>query len=714
MVKKKKVCFISHNRNTQEYITDQLTTYLGQYLEVTGISLEEMKSEESIGDYDFYITSSNNVCEKIFNEKFCRLNVLLADRALSTENIDKVFELKRGTKALMVGNTYQTAVRGIELVKKIGIDYIELVPYYPDCNPDIAFGVDTAITTGSAHLIPKSVDKIIDLGVVGLDLSTYVELITKLQLPSELINNISQTYLREIYDLSLRRQIAAQDNYDIKKRFEVILNTVNEAIISVDDEGIIQLINDWAENLIGIDKSRYIGRPFNQLISSIEIRDLLGGNNHLENDIRRIKGVDYVVSSTAVVGNSNHLSGIIFSFKKVGEVQKIETKIRRELKDKNHVAKYEFQDIVGDSPEITYLTALAKRFSKTDFTVLIEGESGTGKELIAQAIHNSSMRSLGPFVAINLAALPENLVESELFGYEEGAFTGAKKTGKSGLFEEAHNGTIFLDEIGDASLDVQKKLLRVLEEKEVRRVGGSSIIPINVRVIAATNKNLFQLVQRQEFRSDLYYRLCAVSLSSPPLRDRGEDIVSLFNRFTDRNFRQGPSINLSDEVRNFFLSYDWPGNIRELENVANYICAMMLDGDRVLMEHLPMYLQRVFRDRALSPGIQNTSRARDGASLKAITEGLQKADQLEAAVGILQEIRIASMLDKGVGRNYLRSQLLRKGLSYKDYRLRKLLDNLSALGLIEQGVTKQGSKISKLGIEFLDCHMDIGQSMDQG
>jgi hypothetical protein len=127
-----------------------------------------------------------------------------------------------------------------------------------------------------------------------------------------------------------------------------------------------------------------------------------------------------------------------------------------------------------------------------------------------------------------------------------------------------------------------------------------------------------------------------------------------------------------------------------------------------------MYLQRVFRDRALSPGIQNTSRARDGASLKAITEGLQKADQLEAAVGILQEIRIASMLDKGVGRNYLRSQLLRKGLSYKDYRLRKLLDNLSALGLIEQGVTKQGSKISKLGIEFLDCHMDIGQSMDQG
>ncbi len=702
MVEKKKICFISHNRNTQEYITKQLITYLGEYVLVKGISFEELKEDEEVGEYDFYLTSSFDVCKKIFNENFCKINVLLADRALNIENIDKVFELERGTKALMVGNTYQTAARGINLINKIGIDYIELIPYFPGCDSNIADGISTAITTGSPHLIPKSVRKVIDLGVVGLDLSTFVELITELEIPNEVINNVSQNYLREIYELSLRRQIAAQDNFDIKKRFEKIINTVSEAIISIDEKGDIQLINNWAENLLGIDKAEYFGKHFKELIHNVDIQDVLEQGHQLENEIRKIRGVDYVVNSTSVIDSTDHLAGVVFSLKKVGEVQKIETKIRRELKDKNHVAKYEFDDIIGESYEIKYLMQLARKFAKTDFTVLIEGESGTGKELIAQAIHNSSRRTLGPFVAINLAALPENLVESELFGYEEGAFTGAKKTGKHGLFEDAHNGTIFLDEIGDASLEVQKKLLRVLEEREVRRVGGSSIIPINVRVIAATNKDLYQMVKKDEFRSDLYYRLCAISLASPALRERGEDIIELVLHFSHIFFKGQKIVQLSDEVKAFLLSYDWPGNIRELENVVNYLCTMLTDDNHVTIEHLPIYMQKKYRNKGNEKQVKAELHSHEDDRMDTIVTGLKKTAQFEVAVKILNEIKIASTFDKGVGRNYLRVQMLRNGENLKDYRLRKLLDTLDTLGLIEQGVTKQGSRITELGIEFLE------------
>jgi transcriptional regulator with PAS, ATPase and Fis domain len=702
MVEKKKICFISHNRNTQEYITKQLVTYLGDHVIVKGISMEELREDEEIGEFDFYLTSSFDVCKKIFNENFCRLNVILADRALNIENIDKVFELERGTRALMVGNTYQTAARGIDLINKIGIDYIELIPYYPGCDPVIAEGVYTAITTGSPHLVPESVRKLIDLGVVGLDLSTFVELITKLEIPYEAINSVSQNYLKEIYDLSLRRQVVAQDNYVIKQRFEKIINTVSEAIISVDEKGDILLINNWAETLLGIDKSQYFGRKIQELIHNIDLTDVLENGNQLENEIIKIRGVDYVMNSTSVEDREEHLTGVVFSFKKVGEVQKIESKIRRELKDRNYIAKYEFEDIIGNSDKIRYLNQLAKKFSKTDFTVLIEGESGTGKELIAQAIHNSSRRSMGPFVAINLAALPENLVESELFGYEEGAFTGAKKTGKHGLFEDAHNGTIFLDEIGDASLEVQKKLLRVLEEREVRRVGGSSIIPINVRVIAATNKDLYALVKEEKFRSDLYYRLCAISLSTPALRERGEDIIDLVLHFSKIFFRGRKEVELSEEVKSYFLSYAWPGNIRELENVVNYLCTMLSKDEVVQVEHLPMYMQKNHRNRGNKGknSVESELPAHNG--IGTIISGLKKTDQFEVTRKILREIMIASTLDKGVGRNYLRVQMLRNGENLKDYRLRKLLDTLNTLGLIEQGVTKQGSRITELGMEFLE------------
>ncbi|WP_334307544.1 sigma-54 interaction domain-containing protein [Paraclostridium sp. AKS81] len=202
---------------------------------------------------------------------------------------------------------------------------------------------------------------------------------------------------------------------------------------------------------------------------------------------------------------------------------------------------------------------LGKKISKSDYTVLITGESGTGKELMAQSIHNESLRSKQPFIAINCAAMPENLLESELFGYEEGAFTGALKGGKKGLFEQAHNGTIFLDEIGDMPIYLQTKLLRVLQENQVMRVGGESVIDIDVRVIAATNKNLLEMIRQEKFRADLYYRINVLPINIPSLRERKEDISMMLNYFMKKKR------HISDEAKEILNKYPWPGNIRELK-----------------------------------------------------------------------------------------------------------------------------------------------------
>ncbi len=235
----------------------------------------------------------------------------------------------------------------------------------------------------------------------------------------------------------------------------------------------------------------------------------------------------------------------------------------------------------------------AKNISFKDTTILIQGESGTGKEIIAQAIHNYSPRLNRPFIAVNCAALPKDLIQSELFGYEEGTFTGAKKGGKAGKFELANGGTIFLDEIGDMPLTVQTNLLRVLQEKYIVRVGGSRIIPLDVRIIAATNKNLLKEVENGRFRNDLYYRLAVFVLNIPPLRERKEDLEVLLQHFIRKHASsQGTaeSIIISPQVRRIILAYDWPGNVRELENTVIYFLNSM-KGSTVTVNDLPPALK---------------------------------------------------------------------------------------------------------------------------
>ena len=256
-------------------------------------------------------------------------------------------------------------------------------------------------------------------------------------------------------------------------------------------------------------------------------------------------------------------------------------------------ADFSFEDIIGNSEIMRDKKREALQAAKTNFAVLITGESGTGKDIFAKAIHNLSSRSERPFVSVNCAAIPGELLESELFGYEEGAFTGAKRGGRQGKFIQADGGTIFLDEIGDMPLAMQAKILRVLQEGEVDKIGGSKPIPVDVRVISATRKNLEQMIREEKFREDLYYRLNIINLQLPPLRSRKEDIPPLVQQFmTQLNGEYNRKVQLSKEVLDIFCNYNWRGNIRELENVIKGAYAIC-DGLEILPSDLPAKIKSV-------------------------------------------------------------------------------------------------------------------------
>ncbi|GAW92819.1 sigma 54-interacting transcriptional regulator [Calderihabitans maritimus] len=424
-----------------------------------------------------------------------------------------------------------------------------------------------------------------------------------------------------------------------EERLKTIIHAANEGIIAVDENGVITVFNPGAEKILGIAARQVVGKSISAVTANDDLLDLLKGQEEIKGDLRQV-GESQVIVNRMPVKVGGQTLGIILTLQDVTRIQQLEQRIRKELYTQGLVAKFSFNDIIYRSKVMKDVIASAEKFAETDSTVLITGESGTGKELIAQSIHQSSKRRTGPFVAVNCAALPESLLESELFGYAEGAFTGARRGGKAGLFELAHGGTIFLDEIGKISLELQARLLRVLQEKEVMRVGGDRIIPVDIRVIAATNQNLRAAVQQGAFRDDLFYRLNVLKLTLPPLRERKEDIPLLVEHFLRKfNAKFGKTVqSLPAKLMEWFLQYDWPGNVRELENFVERF-VILADGDELepnLLEH--------FRE-----DMNNAERENYDWDDNSLVIEIDKLDNM-----VVQIIR---QLDKRVGGN--RSELAR-------------------------------------------------------
>lgn len=431
---------------------------------------------------------------------------------------------------------------------------------------------DVSITEVIFKSLPELKEKIATLALSGkycvLGGGPSISYATEYGLPSAFLRTSRATLEAAFLQAE---QIATLRREETRKRYrlQTILDAAYEGIIAVDDQGTVELYNKAAERIFGIDSAQVLGRPIAACIPNTRLDKILS-EGQLELDEIQNVGDNRIVTNRVPIRNDEEILGAVATFQEFSKVVKAEQKIRKEITENNRFrAKFHFADIIGSSRIMTQKKEIARNIAQSELTVLIYGPSGTGKELFAQSIHNASSRAAAPFVGVNCGALPPSLLESELFGYEEGAFTGARRKGKYGLFELAHNGTIFLDEIDSLPIEMQGRLLRVLQEKEVLRVGGETIIPVDARVIAATNQPPEELLQQKKIREDLFYRLNVLYLELPPLRKHCEDISLLCEHFISDPL--GRFAILMEKLLPYFMRYHWPGNVRELYNVVQRV-----------------------------------------------------------------------------------------------------------------------------------------------
>lgn len=394
---------------------------------------------------------------------------------------------------------------------------------------------------------------------------------SSLGIPSVLVRSGKEAIRRAVDQAKHIAEVRKRER-ERSQELAAILDFAHEGILGVGSGGEIRVINPVAERVLGMKAKEAIGRHISDVIPEVSVERLATSAKAEVGELSKV-GPNIIVSTRVPIHVNGHFAGAVITFQDVTRIQHLEEKVRKELHSKGYVAKYGFADIGTRSPRMRDLLERSRKYAAVDSTVLITGETGTGKEMLAQSIHNESRRRDFPFVAINCAAMPSSLLESELFGYEEGAFTGARRGGKQGLFEQAHKGSIFLDEIGEMPVQLQARLLRVLEEREVMRVGGDRVIPVDVRVIAATNVELRNAIAEGRFREDLYYRLDKLALHIPPLRARTRDISMLAEEFLTHSSKAlgTPCKRLAPDALKLLESHSWPGNVRELKNVIERI-----------------------------------------------------------------------------------------------------------------------------------------------
>lgn len=626
------------------------------------------------------VLSTNSVVSQVEPYLPQGSKMIIAKRMLPYNNLREMLEIPKGVKVLLVSDTAETARENVDQLMASGMDF-ELYPYYPGA--DYPTDIEIAVTPGEAEHVPPHIRKVVDIGFRVIDLSTWLAIYAHFN--SDHFQKVTARAMQSLVYITKELNNEIQHAHLLRKYLEAIVNRIEDAVIAFDEKEIIRFVNEKAIDSLNLKGTKIVGERSADCLPK-DLYESIQQCDENEDVLVDWANNTYFFRKMHIVMDG-HFLGSLLLFRKAADIEKLEHDYRMRLYSKGLIAKYQFEDIYGESATFQKVLQIARKIARSNSTVLLLGETGTGKELLAQAIHNASPRRREPFVGVNFAAISESLLESELFGYEEGAFTGARKGGHIGWFELAHKGTIFLDEIGDASGAIQNRLLRVLQERQIMRVGGNKVIPTDIRVIAATNQDLQRMVQEGTFRADLYYRLNILPIHLPPLRKRPEDIPWLVEQFVRRysfDLRRPPFM-LTGEAMRAMMEYDWPGNIRELENVVEYLAHVV--EEEAYPYHLP-FLREV-------PDIPTTD------------DGLQhECETLYAEYkkrGFLEEIAaILSLLKQGSGGRYaLVEQLQERGLAISSQQLRYRLKLLQQVELIHVGKGRQGSQISSKGESFL-------------
>lgn len=664
----KKVVVLSHGRQSGDAIAIHLRSFLRDVVPVERYCLHDeltFSPRDVVAVLtDTRVKNRGRVAEMIQEG----MEYLVARRAIDYTRIQDLLALPAGTEVLLVNDLESNALAAIEHLNRVGMDHLLYHPYYPGI-PNYP-PLRTAITPGESALVPPGVDKVVDIGSRPADISTIVELIQRLGLIEQLGDSISYQHLREITRLLREIDQAGRRVSDMRDTLQILADYAPNGILYTDLSGRIILGNHTMATVLRMDAAAMTNRPVWEIVP-----ELPSAPEALESGMVLTLGGQDMVVWEKPVKEGESIMGHIYMFQPSHTIQTLEYELRRKIRRSEHEARYTFHDVISHSPQMGQVLSYAQRIAKSESTILIQGATGTGKELFAQAIHNASQRKQGPFVPVNFAALPMSLLESELFGYEEGSFTGAKRGGRRGLFEEAHGGTIFLDEIGDAPLEFQVRLLRVLQERQVRPVGGLKQIPVDVRVIAATNRDLATEVQQGRFREDLFYRLSVVPLRMPSLLERREDIPPLIDQFIWR-FSHGrdskASAIMTPETLKHLCAYTWPGNIRQLSNVVEFLINIREERQLLQIEHLPEYLLTGFQKKDIG-GMDEVM-----------------GDDLIWVLGKFRE-------HASIGRQHLAKLAAQERPPLTEGMIRGFLAFAESQGLIRSGLGRKGSSLTEKG-----------------
>ncbi|WP_133645365.1 propionate catabolism operon regulatory protein PrpR [Paraburkholderia flava] len=506
-----------------------------------------------------------------------------------------------------------------------------------------AYGIDVVFASyRSAQDAEACVFDLRDRGigtVVGSGLVT--DLATKAGM--EAVFLYSRASVRGAFDTALEVVQATRGEALRRERLDNVLQHLRDGVVALDAQGRIEAISQPLALAFGIDVSAAVGRPLAAVAP-----DLAAAMPDADGEaLATVRGTGYIVHRGPLVGmGPDATAGSVLTFHETRAVERLDRTLRSRPRLQQFAARYRLDDLVGECEAIERVRQLARRYAKSDATVLVHGESGTGKEMVAQGIHRLSARHDFPFVAINCGAFPEALLESELFGYEEGAFTGARRGGKAGLIEAAHRGTLFLDEIGEMPMPLQSRLLRVLQEREVVRLGSTEPMRVDIRVIAATHRALTVAVDAGTFRADLYYRLNILNLALPPLRERLPDIAPLAAELLVQAARREPRLaarlrthddasSVLDAVSETLCLYRWPGNVRELQNVIERIAVELADVELSAASALPVLTHDTLRAIAPEVFVETTTHAHSHTHAEQTLRQRSRhveADQIRAAL----------------------------------------------------------------------------------
>jgi transcriptional regulator with PAS, ATPase and Fis domain len=690
------IAFIAIKRSYGEYVKNDLMKYFNNYAKINSYTVEEINDVETLHEKCILI-SSFDIFQKVKNKASGNSEIIVNKLTIKKENLKKIVGIPKNSKVLIANISFRQCMEVISLLYACGYKDYEYIPYYnvyEVFDPDIKY----AITPGETDMVPKSITNIIDIGERVCSVSSILEIAHTLKLRNFSQDISVKKLLRNIEATDFSIETILGEKEDLKVQISVLLEMMGHGIIITDVSGIIMSCNSSALNLLKDRTNHLEGFNVSAILPELDNIKSIRHITRKEEKIININGKNIIISFIPFI-NDNRASGFVVTLYNFEELEDRQNDIRTKISSGNHKAKYTFEDIKGQSSAVQKAIKTAKMMANSSSSIMIFGESGTGKEVFAQSIHNESPRKNQNFVAVNCAAIPENLLESEMFGYEEGAFTGAKKGGKIGYFELAHNGTLFLDEIAEMPLLMQSKLLRAIEEMKIIKVGSNKIVSVDVRIIAATNKNLRKLVEQGKFREDLYYRLNVLPLIIPNLNDRKEDIMIIARYFIKNTNKD---IHFSRDAEKMMNTYNWQGNIRELRNVVEYIIS--LDKTVIEKDDLPISTHQ----ENINPSTEkNNNNLNNDLILKFI---LREGIRIDLYKVILEELENSYNKKERIGRIKLMNIFENYGLFYSEQEIRICLIKLDDYGFINSRKGRAGSVITTSGIqlknkivELLEC-----------